>query len=145
MRYVCEVTIDKPRDKVLELFDNPDNLYKWQKNLRMFEIIEGHPHQDGVKSRLTYDENGKKIVMIETIEKFNYPDEMIAIYEVDNMWNRCINTLIEQGNSTIWRLDSEFQGKGFMRLLCIVGKRMFVKQTMKDMNNFKSFAENEQI
>lgn len=30
MRYVCEVTIEKPRDEVLELFDNPDNLYKWQ-------------------------------------------------------------------------------------------------------------------
>lgn len=145
MRYVCEVTIEKPRDEVLELFDNPDNLYKWQKNLRKYEIIEGEPHVDGVKSRFTYDENGKTVVMIETIEKFNYPDEMIAIYEADNMWNRCINTLIDQENHTIWRLDSEFQGKGFMKLLCIVGKRMFVKQTMKDMNNFKAFAEKEQL
>ncbi|MCA0386318.1 MAG: SRPBCC family protein [Firmicutes bacterium] len=141
MRYICEVTIDKSRDEVLELFDNPDNMYKWQKNLMKFEIIEGEPHKDGVKSRLTYDEKGRAFVMVETIEKFNYPDEMIAIYESGNMWNRCINTLIDQGNQTVWRLDSEFQGKGFMKLLCMVGKRMFVKQTMKDMNNFKAFAE----
>lgn len=98
MRYVCEVTINKPREEVLDLFDNPDNLYKWQKNLKKYEIIEGEPRQDGVKSRFTYDEKGKKVVMVETIEKFNYPDQMIAIYEAKNMWNRCVNDLIDQGD-----------------------------------------------
>lgn len=141
MRYVCEVTINKPREEVLEFFDNPDNLYKWQKNLKKYEIIEGEPRQDGVKSRFTYDENGKKVVMIETIEKFNYPDQMIAIYEAKNMWNRCVNDLIDQGDNTVWRLDSEFRCKGFMRLICLFGQKAFVNQTMNDMNNFKAFAE----
>lgn len=144
MRYVCEVTINKPREEVLELFDNPDNLYRWQRNLKKYEIIEGEPRQDGVKSRFTYDEKGKKVVMVETIEKFNYPDQMIAIYEAKNMWNRCVNDLIDQGDKTVWRLDSEFRCKGLMRLICLFGQKAFINQTMNDMNNFKAFAEKGQ-
>jgi len=31
MKYTSEVTINLPRDRVVELFDDPDNLPKWQK------------------------------------------------------------------------------------------------------------------
>jgi hypothetical protein len=33
MNYTCEVVIDLPRDRVIELFDNPQNLTKWQPGL----------------------------------------------------------------------------------------------------------------
>jgi len=29
MKYECELIIDLPRDRVIEMFDNPDNLSKW--------------------------------------------------------------------------------------------------------------------
>jgi len=143
MRYTCEVTIDKPREEVQALFDNPENMLIWQPTLKKYEVVEGNKHEDGVKSKFTYDQNGKEVILYETVEKFNYPDQMIAIYEADKMWNRCVNDLIDLGDKTIWRIDSEFIGSGFMKVVCFLGKSMFVKQTMKDLNAFKVFAESQ--
>lgn len=33
MKYTCEITINQPLNKVIELFDNPDNLKHWQPGL----------------------------------------------------------------------------------------------------------------
>ena len=41
MKYSCELTIDLPRDEVIALFDDPDNLVKWQPGLQSFEHISG--------------------------------------------------------------------------------------------------------
>ena len=101
MKYTCEVTIDKPRADVIKLFDSIDNLYKWQKGLESFEIISGKPGVNGLKSKMIYNENGKKMEMIETIEKFNFPNELIAVYEAKNVWNKCINLFEE---SKIWKV-----------------------------------------
>ena len=73
MRYTCEISINLPRDKVIELFDNPDNLAKWQKGLKSFTLESGQEGMPGAKSRLVYDMNGKNIEMIETIITRNLP------------------------------------------------------------------------
>jgi carbon monoxide dehydrogenase subunit G len=54
MKYTLNLQIDLPREKVIELFDNTENLKKWQKGLVSFETFEGTPGQAGAKSRLIY-------------------------------------------------------------------------------------------
>jgi uncharacterized protein YndB with AHSA1/START domain len=39
MKYTCEITIDRPRARVIELFDNPENLKQWQPELVSFEHV----------------------------------------------------------------------------------------------------------
>jgi len=141
MKYTCEILIKENRDIVVENFNKTDNLYKWQKGLKSFEILEGEPGVDGLKSKLTYEMNGKLVDMVETIEKFNFPNEMIAIYQAKNVWNRCINTFEDQGDQTLYRMETEFICSGWMRLITIFGKKMFMKQTLSDMNAFKDFVE----
>jgi len=141
MKYTCEVIIDKPREEVIKLFDSTDNLFKWQKTLASFDIISGENGVDGLKSKMVYDDNGKTMEMIETIEQFNFPDELIAIYEADKVWNRCVNIFKDMGDQTSWSMESEFVCSGFMKLVTTFGKKMFMKQTLKDMNSFKSFSE----
>jgi len=36
MKYIAEVEIDKPVNKVVELFDNPNNMKKWMEGLQSF-------------------------------------------------------------------------------------------------------------
>ena len=43
MHYSVDIEIDLPRDRVIELFDSTENLYKWQRGLQSFEHIEGEP------------------------------------------------------------------------------------------------------
>lgn len=141
MRYTCEVLIQKPREEVVKLFENPENLSKWQPTLRELIVISGEHGVDGMKSKLIYDENGKEFIMMETIETFNLPEGMTAIYEAKNVWNKCINTFEDLGNQTKWSMDTEFKCTGFMRLMTMFGKSVFTKQTQSDMERFKQFAE----
>ena len=41
MEYQTESMINLPRLRVIELFDNPDNLLKWQPGLKSFKLVEG--------------------------------------------------------------------------------------------------------
>lgn len=141
MKYTCEVWIDLPRDEVITLFDNTDNLFLWQQGLKSIDIISGTLGVGGLKSKLVYDRKGKEIVMVETVETFDFPGKMIAIYEAKNVWNKCVNIYEEYDGKTLWQIESEFIASGLNRVMMLLGKSILMKQTLEDMNRFKIFAE----
>ncbi len=142
MKYACEVIIDLPRARVVELFDSQENLKQWQPGLQSFEHLSGEPGQPGARSRLVYDERGRRVEMTETIETRNLPDEFTAIFEAKNVWNRSANRFTEVGpNQTRWVNDNEFRLSGLMWVMGLFMGGTFRKQTLADMNRFKAFAE----
>ena len=144
MKYTTEIEINLPRKRVIELFDNPDNITKWQSGLISFEHVEGEAGQEGAKSNLKYKMGKREIEMVETITKRNLPDEFFGTYETKGVWNEVKNYFTsESENTTKWRLDTEFKGTGFMKIMMYFAPGMFKKQTLKTMNDFKNFAENE--
>ena len=54
MRYTNEVEIDLPLEKVLELFDNEENIFEWQPELISFEHVSGKKGHVGSVSNLRY-------------------------------------------------------------------------------------------
>lgn len=143
MKYSCKTTVNVSRERFIELFDSEENMYKWQKGLKSFQVLEGIRGSNGLKSKMTYDMNGKDMEMIETIESFNFPDQMIAIYEADSVWNRCDNHFEELNGKTVWTMDNEFRFKGVMSILSIFMKKNFIRETSSSMQAFKKFAESE--
>jgi len=142
MNYTVAVEIDLPRARVLELFDNPDNMTKWQPDLVSFEHISGEPGQTGAKSRLSYKMGRRDIEMIETITKRNFPDEFNGTYQTKGIFNIITNRFeIMEENKTKWTAENEFQFSGFMKLMGFFMKGGFPKHTLKMMNQFKEFAE----
>ena len=142
MRYETEVMIDLPRARVIELFDDPDNLAKWQPGLKSFEHISGEEGQPGAKSKMIYDMSGRTVEMIETIETRDLPDEFIAIYEAKGVWNWNANRFYEAGaDKTRWVLDTDFKFSGFMKIMSIFMQGTFKKQSLQTMMDFKQFAE----
>jgi hypothetical protein len=141
MRYRCEVVVNVPRGKFIELFDNPAKMPKWSPGLQTFEPISGTPGQPGAKSRLVYLMGKRTIEMIETVTTRNLPDEFSGTYDANGVHNIVINHFHDEGNATRWVLDTEFTFKGFMRLMAILMPGMFKKESMKHMMNFKKFAE----
>jgi len=67
MKCISQVVINKPVEEVWNYFDNPDNMTKWLTGLQSFEHLSGTPGEVGAKSKHTYDNNGKTIVLIEEI------------------------------------------------------------------------------
>ncbi len=141
MKYKTEVTIDLPRERMLELFDNRENMYKWQEGLKADEHLEGEPGQPGAKMKLVYDQNGRSMELTETIKVRNLPEEFSAVYEAPNMWNLNKNFFYDEGDKTRWVTDTEFKASGFMKVFVFLLPGMFKRQTLKTMNDFKSFAE----
>lgn len=144
MKYTCELVVNVPRPRMIELFDNPDNLDKWQPGLVSFEHLSGEPGQAGAKSKLLYDMNGRKIEMVETIMNRDLPDTFTGTYEAKGVHNIIENHFYTDGlERTRWVMDTEFQFSGFMKIASKFMGGAFRKQSMEFMNNFKTFAEGQ--
>ena len=142
MKYINEVEIDLPIQKVVELFDNPDNMKYWQPGLQSFEHISGEPGREGAKSRLKYKMGNRDIEMIETITRRDLPDEFSGIYETKGVYNLISNRFIPINETrTKYVSETEFQFSGMMKLFGWIMPGAFKKQSQKFMDDFKKFAE----
>ena len=141
MKYSNEIIVNLPRNKVIELFDNPDNLKKWMKGLQSFEHVSGEHGKEGSKSKLVFDMNGRKVEMIETITKRNLPEEFSGTYEAKGVFNIQKIFLKKMRRENQLDCNTEFQFSGFMKLMGLFMPGAFKKETMKHMQSFKDFAE----
>lgn len=142
MQIQSETVIDKPPADVWRIFDDPENMPKWQPTLTSFELKSGEPGQPGAVSQLTYNENGREIVLVETITSRNEPSEFSGIYEGSGVSNTIENRFVDLGDGrTRWEMNSEFQFGGLMRLLSPFMKGAMRKRQEADMARFKALAE----
>lgn len=144
MKYSVSITIDKPVDEVVALFDNVDNMKKWMEGLENFEHISGTPGEVGAKSRLKFKMGKREIEMIETITVKNLPEEFTGTYEAKGVFNIVKNSFEAlPGNKTKYSTEQEFQFKGFMKLIGLLMPGAFKKQSLKYLQDFKAFAESQ--
>ena len=142
MKYTTEVIINLPRTRVIELFDSTENMYKWQKGLKIFKIISGEPGEEGCRSEMVYEGRKGDLEMIETITKRNLPDEFHGIYEARGVYNEMYNYFSEtDSGNTVWQTVSVFRFRGLMTLMSPFMKAAFTNNTLLNMERFKSFAE----
>jgi len=145
MHYTHEITLDLPRKKVIEIFDNPDNLQFWQTGLQGYKHLSGTPGKVGSKTKLDFIVGKKReIELIETVVLNSLPEQFNGKYEWDGGWNTLNNTFIELGdNQTVWVTETEMHMKGFMKIIAFLMPSSFRKNSYKFMTNFKAFAEDK--
>ncbi len=145
MKYSNEVIIQLPLQRVVELFDNPDNLRHWQPGLISFTHESGTPGQPGAKSRLRYKMGNREIEMVETVTKRDLPREFSGTYEAKGVFNIQQNFFeaLPDG-STRYTSVAEFRFKGLMmKLVGLLMPGAFKKQSQKYLDDFKAFAEKQ--
>lgn len=142
MKYTTEIEIDLPVAKVVELFDNPENMKHWMEGLVSFEHLSGTPGQPGARSRLRFKMGRREIEMVETISVRNLPQEFSGTYEAQGVFNKVTNRFLPIGdNKTRYITDQEFDFTGFMKLMGWLMPGAFKKQSLKYQQDFKRFAE----
>jgi uncharacterized protein YndB with AHSA1/START domain len=144
MRYQLELEINAPRERVVKLFLDPDNLQRWQPDLVRFEQIgSGAPRAVGAKSKQVHRMGKREFEMIETITVYSPPEEFAATYEAEGVCNLISNRLTETADGTTrWVLNSHFKFSSLMmKLMALLLPGMFKKQTLTFMQRFKEFAE----
>lgn len=144
MKYKNEVIIKAPREVVVALFDNPDNLAKWQKGFVSMELIEGIAGKVGSKHKLRYKMGKRDIEMIETVTKTALPDHFSGTYEAKSVFNHIDNYFeVVDGSTTRYWTENEFKLKGTMKLFGWLMPGAFKKQSQQYLNDFRDFVEKE--
>lgn len=144
MKYTCEIEIEKPISRVIELFDDPDKMSEWMEGLISFEHLSGEAGQVGAKSKLVFQMGKRQVEMIETITVRNLPDEFSGTYDAEGVHNIVKNKFVALSDTkTKYISEQEFQFKGFMKVVGFLMPGAFKKQSMKYLTNFKTFVENQ--
>lgn len=142
MKYTIDIEINKPLDKVIELFDNPANLDKWMPGLVSFEHISGVSGQPGAKSRLKFKNGKNEFELIETILVRDLPKEFTGTYEAGGMKQHAKNSFISvSSDKTRFVSEQEYTFSGFMKIMAFFMAGVIKKQSVKCLVLFKDFAE----
>ncbi len=144
MLYTTEIIVKVPLDVFVKKMNNIDNLKHWQKGLQSTEHISGNPGDLGSKIKLNYKFDKRKMEIIETITKSDFPNEFHATYTTKGMNNVQKNYFSETSDGhTKWTSVNEFTPLSFsMRVMLFLMPSAFKKQSIKYMRDFKNFAEN---
>jgi len=139
MKYTLEIEINKQIDKVIDLFSNSDNFYKWMEGLQSIEHLEGERGKPGAKSKMVFNIEGKEQEILETIISRDLPQEYSSIFDSEGVHNIQKNRFEKvNDNKTKLIAKNEFQFDEAMKSMT----DLFKQQSMTYLENFKRFAEN---
>lgn len=146
MKYSAGIDIELPVAKVLEIFNNPDNMDKWMEGLISWKVTEGTAGQPGAKMVMKFKMGKREMEMTETIIKANLPEEFVTTYNAKGVYN-IVTTRFQSLDEKRTRYVSkqEFRFTGFMKIFGFIMPGAFKKQTLKYLNDFKNFAEKGEI
>lgn len=144
MKYTCEVEINLPRKRVVELFQDPNHIKDWQEGFISMEHVTGEPGQAGAISNMHYKMGKREIDMQETITKNALPDEFVAHYHAKGVHNIVENFFVDLGGGkTRFVTHNIFNFKGFMKIIAFFMPGAFKKTSQKYLDAFKKFAESQ--
>ena len=143
MKYTTEIIIEKPLQEVAKKMNSAENMKHWQEGLISAEHISGTPGEFGAKMKLKYQLGKRKMELIETITKQDFPNEFHATYTRKGMRNIQENYFESTSKGfTKWTTVNEFQPTTFaMNAMLFLMPSAFKKQTKKYMTYFKNFVE----
>ena len=144
MKFICQVEVNAPLEKVVEAFDSSENLKHWQDGFVSFEHISGVQGQIGAQSKMVYKIGKRDMILTETILKNDLPREFNGRYDFKEGSNTMSNRfeLIDSETSR-WIAEIEYTRMDsiIMKMMSKIMPGMFRKQTQKWMDQFKVFVE----
>ncbi len=145
MKYTVAIEINQPREQMLDIFFNFENLTLWMPGLVSLEHLSGTPGHVGAKSKFVVSMGKRSCEMIETVTVRDMPVEFAATYETDGMWNQVKNIFEEvDEQTTTWTAYNEFRSdRLMMKLMMLIMPWAFKKESVKFMQSFKAFSEQQ--
>lgn len=142
MKYTVSVKIEKDRDTVVNLIQDPTYFKEWMAGLTSYNILEQPEGDIGTVTELNFqDSKGRVTKMVEKIESKNLPEEIVTSYEAGEVYNRCINRFYEIDGNTIYEMETVFKFGLLTNLYIWMFKGVFRQQTRSGMLSFKRFIE----
>lgn len=83
---------------------------------------------------------GHEVMMRETIEHNDLPQEIVTIYEIEGVWNRCVNSFVEEDGKVSFTIDSHF----VFQVPVEADLESFKNATQGQLEWFKTLVEKQQ-
>lgn len=142
MKYTSEVVIKKPKDQVVNLFNNKKKYYDWMDGLENYEVVEGDFGEEGAKAELEFKLKGRDFKMTEIVIKNNLPEEYTVEYTSSGVVNIVTNIFEEtEEQETRYRSENELHFSGIMKLFGFLMPGSFKKTSQKYLDDFKKMVE----
>ena len=136
------VTIQRPADKVWELFMDPDNLQYWLTGFVSAEHLSGNIGETGSVSKLKFMERGKLMEVTETVLMAKPNQQYACIMKHETFEAETDVRFISFGQRTEMIQTVQFSPKGFfMKLFMPIIKGALKKRMASELLSFKNFAE----
>jgi len=146
MKFTCFADINAPIDKVVALFNDPDNLGEWQEGFQSITHLSGEPGTVGAQAILVFHSGKHVIELKETILTVNLPYEMKGLYEHIHMHNTMTNQFDEigEGQTRYTAHIDYFRMIGILpRIMAFFFAGKFRAATQQAVDNFKAFVERQ--
>ena len=146
MKYNGFIDINKPQDKVAELFANPENNKEYQDGFLKKVLISGQAGNDGAISKMYYKYGKREMELTETIIANRLPESFEAFYHHTHMDNtmKCRFVPLDN-NRTRYEYEFEYTRVNWLmpKLMILLFPGMLRKQGEKWVKQFKEFAEKQ--
>ena len=153
MKYAVSIEIALPRERVAQLLADSAHLPKWLRGLVQHEPLNGMHGHVGTESRVVMLMGQQTMECVETITRrepadlHGIPRDTVVHFDrdivADGMWSAVRDRLTEAGpETTLWASENEYRFSGVpMRLVGLLMRGAFRKQSRQHMQDFKAFAE----
>lgn len=142
MKYTVETIIEQDINLIIERFQDPDGISKWQRGFLSMEHLSGTAGEVGAKSKMRFKQGKREMEITETITAKNLPDSFTSTYETKGVWNEVISRFEAiDAKKVKYSSEVEFKMKGMLKLMGWIMPGMFKKQSKRYMEDFKHYAE----
>lgn len=146
MKFKGFIDINKPQNKVVELFADPAYLGEYQDGFVKKELISGKMGEDGAVSKLYYKYGKRDMELTETVIANRLPESFEGSYHHVHMDNtmKCVFVPLEE-NKTRYEYEFHYMRINWImpKLMAILFPGMYRKQGEKWMRQFKEFVEKQ--
>jgi hypothetical protein len=137
MLYQVTTTFNQTIDRVIQGFIDLEMMKQWQPHLVEIQAESSVWPKTGFIGYLMYDVTGIKSKMKVTIESNELPNQLVLIYEVPGVYNRCAYYFEEKGHQTDYRMDVVFTFEDGVER----PEALFKAETTRIMAVFKQYIE----
>jgi len=137
------VTVNAPVSKTFAVFNDTTNMSKWMNTFKSIKNISGEKNEVGSKWELRYDENGRELVINETVTAFEQ-DKLFAFDMEDEFAKFHVEIRFEEvnGQTIIWQ-TSTGAGKGMAaKSMIAIMSGGIQKQQQEMYEKLKTLVEN---
>lgn len=145
--YDCEISVDKPIKESWAVMNDESKTMDWLKGLTEVKHISGEKGKVGAVTEYTYDDNGTKSVIEETMKSIDPFKQVTMDFLMKDVMKMGYKIDFEgEGNQSTLKSSTTVEGQGMiMRSMMVFMKGTMIAQENENLANLKKVIEDNTV